>query len=181
MNDDQLTELKKYLDARFDKQDTKIEQKLTEQAASLDARFAELAESIDTRFAEQAASLDARFAEQAASIDTRFAEQAASLDGRFAEQAASIERQLRDFKSGEDDKYMKLFHYLREELATVHAEIQAVNRNVDSIRALVDVVAKEHEDEHAERMAMIRQLDRHERWHHLTADKVGLKLDYQDA
>jgi len=110
-------------------------------------------------------------------LDKRFAEQDVKMDKRFAEQDAGISRQLRDFKASEGDKYMKLFTYLRGEMATVHAELKAIDLKMDSVHALGDVIAKEHEDEHVERLAMNQQLDRHERWHHQTAARLGLQLD----
>ena len=104
-----------------------------------------------------------------------------SLDKRFAEQDASISRQLRNFKASEDDKYMKLFTYLRSEMATVHAEIKAIDLKMDSVHALGDVIAKEHEDDHVERLAMNHQLDRHERWHHQAVARAWVCSSTADA
>lgn len=134
----------------------------------------------DDQYKDLRAYLDEQFKKQAADIDKRFAEQDARIEQRFAKQSNDIDHKFRDFKASEDDKYMKLFRYLREEMAAVHTEIQSVNQNVDAIRGLIDVVAKEHEDEQTERLAMNHQLDRHEHWIEQLAEKLDVTLDYQE-
>jgi hypothetical protein len=49
---------------------------------------------------------------------------------------------------------------------------------VRSVEGAIDSVAKQQQTDQHERLAMNNQLDRHEHWHHQTADKLGMKLDY---
>ena len=55
------------------------------------------------------------------------------------------------------------------------ADKSDVNRMLD----LLDKIIKQQEIDEHERLAISNQLDRHDRWHHHTADKLGIKLDYQ--
>jgi len=50
--------------------------------------------------------------------------------------------------------------------------------DADRIYKSLDGIAKRLDDDEAERAAMTAQIDRHERWHHQAADKLGLKLEY---
>jgi hypothetical protein len=57
---------------------------------------------------------------------------------------------------------------------------KADDAKVDKVLGLLDAIAKQQEIDQHERLAMNHQLDRHERWHHQAADKLGMKLDYQE-
>ncbi len=63
-----------------------------------------------------------------------------------------------------DDKIDELRHELK-------ADIADVNQGIDTLTQRLT-------DDEAERAAILAQLDRHERWHHQTADALHLKLDY---
>jgi len=52
---------------------------------------------------------------------------------------------------------------------------------VDHLQTALDAILKNQETEQQERAAINRQLNRHERWHHQTAEHVGLKLDYGEV
>ena len=54
---------------------------------------------------------------------------------------------------------------------------KADKSDVDRLLKAFDAVAKQQEVEEHERLAINHQIDRHERWHHQTADHLGLKLD----
>ena len=53
-----------------------------------------------------------------------------------------------------------------------------LNDKIDQANTALDGLAKASEADELERLAMNQQLDRHERWHHQTADKLGLQLDH---
>ncbi len=72
----------------------------------------------------------------------------------------------------------QMFQHFDERLNGLQDELKS---DINHVQNSVDGIAKRLDTDEAERAAMTHQLDRHERWHHLTADKVGLKLDYQDA
>jgi hypothetical protein len=74
----------------------------------------------------------------------------------------------------------KLFEYLDKRFGEVNDRIDTLASRVDSVEGAISSVAKQQEIDQQERLAMDAQLDRHERWHHREADKIGLKLDYQE-
>jgi hypothetical protein len=86
------------------------------------------------------------------------------------------EDQLHDILNQELAKFAgQIMHHvdskvdeLRQELKT---DIANVNQNIDSL-------AKRLDDDAVERAAITAQLDRHERWHHQTADALHLTLEY---
>ncbi len=78
-----------------------------------------------------------------------------------------------------DDQFTKLFQYVGKRFDEVAKDMAGVRQDVRAVYDRLDEMAKEQETERQERVAILRQLERHERWHHQTADKIGLKLDYQ--
>ena len=70
----------------------------------------------------------------------------------------------------------------RQGFADVHTEIAGLrvelNDKIDQANTALDSLAKASETDELERLAMNQQLDRHNRWHHQTADKLGLQLDH---
>jgi len=81
----------------------------------------------------------------------------------------------------DQDQWTKLYHYLDKRFADVHTEIAELrvelNDKVDQANTALDGLAKASEADELERLAMNQQLDRHDRWHHQTADNLGLQLD----
>lgn len=81
----------------------------------------------------------------------------------------------------DQDQWTKLYHYLDKRFADVHTEIAELRAElhdkIDRANTTLDGLAKASETDELERLAMAHQLDRHERWHHHTADKLGLQLD----
>jgi hypothetical protein len=78
-----------------------------------------------------------------------------------------------------DDQFMKLFKYVEKRFDELQEELSS-KADGERVYKAFDAIAKNQGIEQQERAAMLRQLDRHERWHHRTADKIGLKLDYQE-
>lgn len=60
---------------------------------------------------------------------------------------------------------------LRDELAP----------RIDHAQNTLDAILKNQETDQQERTVVNHQLDRHEHWHHKTADHIGLHLDYNQA
>jgi predicted nucleic acid-binding Zn-ribbon protein len=79
-----------------------------------------------------------------------------------------------------DDQFAKLFKYIERRFDELAHEVEDVRGQVSQVNGTVDGIAKQLDTDAAERAAITRQLDRHDRWHHQTADKLGLKLDYQE-
>ena len=116
-------------------------------------QLTELKQYLDQRFAEQDEKLDARFTEQDHKNENHLNQALAKLAGAVNRHFDEIERRL-------DQK--------------------ADKAGLDRIYVTLDAILKNQEIERDERAAIMHQLDRHERWHHQTADKIGLKLDYQE-
>ena len=86
----------------------------------------------------------------------------------------------------------QLHDILNQELAKFTGQLlRDINKRFDALEAKVDSkadaehvyqsldnIAKRLDDDDAERAAVNHQLDRHERWHHQTADTLHLRLDY---
>lgn len=116
--------------------------------------------------------------------DDQFTELKHYLGERFDTQDAKLEKRLT-----EQDAGMK--SYLNEELAKFAGQVnrrfadleatldtKADKQDLDRIYGALDTILKNQETEQQERAAITVQLDRHERWHHQTADVLHLKLDY---
>ena len=54
---------------------------------------------------------------------------------------------------------------------------KADKTDVQRIYDMIDGPVKRIDEDYNERIAMISQLNRHDRWHHQTADHLGLKLN----
>jgi len=82
----------------------------------------------------------------------------------------------------DQDQGTKLYHYLDKRFADVHTEMNdhfaRVETRLDGIESTVDAIYKRLEDAEIEQTAIQSQLDRHDRWHHQAADKLGLQLDH---
>jgi hypothetical protein len=86
--------------------------------------------------------------------------------------------QLRDILNQELAKFAgQLSQSFNERFDRLEAKVDG-KADAERIYQTLDRIAKRLDDDGAERAAMNAQLDRHERWHHQTADTLHLKLDY---
>jgi|SRR5712691_7575512 len=92
------------------------------------------------------------------------------------DQLKIITKQLADLNEG----FLKLYQVMSERFDEAAQEVQGVRQQVSEVYSALDAIAKQQEIDQHERLAMNHQLDRHERWHHQAADKLGLKLSYQE-
>lgn len=76
----------------------------------------------------------------------------------------------------DDAQRTKLFRYLDERFATVDARFDAQDQRFDKLQSAVDGIVKVVDDQSVELAAVSVQLDRHKRWIHQLADRLGLKL-----
>jgi hypothetical protein len=79
-----------------------------------------------------------------------------------------------------DDQFTKLFKYMERRFDEIGGRIDRLGHRLSSLEGLIDTVVKRQEIDEHERAVIIHQLDRHDRWHHQAADKLGMKLDYQE-
>jgi DNA-binding transcriptional regulator/RsmH inhibitor MraZ len=73
-----------------------------------------------------------------------------------------------------DDQFIKLFKYMQDEFAKIHAELadKASRSQVETVHRLLDDNLNKRERDEQERLAMSRQLDRHKDWITQLADKT---------
>lgn len=76
------------------------------------------------------------------------------------------------------DEFSKLFRYMTERFDKLDAEL-AKKADADEMYRRFDAVIAQLDDIKIEQAAQRVQLDRHERWHHETAEHVGLKLSHE--
>ena len=84
---EQIDQLKKLLDERFEAQDIRL-------VKELDRRFGEQDQQIDAKFSEQDAKIDAKFAEQQNWLEAQFREERAYFQQLIKEELADIRFQL---------------------------------------------------------------------------------------
>ncbi|MFH0803736.1 MAG: hypothetical protein V1877_01305 [Candidatus Tagabacteria bacterium] len=70
----------------------------------------------------------------------------------------------------------------REEFGEFRMEVKenfaALRESIQALTVAVDKLAKSVEDLREEYLAIVTKVDRHEKWFHQIADKVGIKLEY---
>lgn len=78
------------------------------------------------------------------------------------------------------DEFSKLFRYMTERFDSIDAalELKADKAGVDGLYNRFDGVMAQLDDIKIGQAAHRVQLDRHERWHHETAEHVGLRLSH---
>lgn len=106
--------------------------------------------------------------------DDQFTELRKLLDERFAAQEKTLEdrlnRELAKFAG-------QLNRTIGERMDRLEEKLDA-KPDAERMYQTLDGIAKRLDDDAIERGAMQNQVDRHERWHHQTADALHLKLDY---
>ena len=94
-------------------------------------------------------------------------------------------------RMNDDAQWAKLYQYLDRRFEAIDGRFAALDERFDAMDDRFDLVEERLEGiestvaasylrlEHAEadQAAMKSQLDRHDRWHHQAADKLGLQLD----
>ena len=65
-----------------------------------------------------------------------------------------------------------------ERFDTMDDRFDLVEERLEGIESTVAAICQCLEAVEADQAATISQLDRHDRWHHQTADKLGLRLDH---
>ena len=91
----------------------------------------------------------------------------------------------------DEAQWTKLYQYLDRRFDSIDGRFAAMDERFDAMDERFDLVEERLEgiettvnaiyqrlgNVEAEHAAMNQQLDRHERWHHQAADKLGLQLD----
>ena len=69
------------------------------------------------------------------------------------------------------------FAAMDERFAAMDERFDLVEKRLEGIETTVNAIHQRLEHVEAEHTAMKSQLDRHDRWHHQTAGKLGVQLD----
>lgn len=96
------------------------------------------------------------------------------------DQNSQLSKQIKDLGSELGDQLLKLYKHFEVRFDAVEKKLdqKADKADADRLIGLMDSIIKQQEIDDHERAAIIGQLDRHERWHHRTAKKLGVKLSY---
>jgi len=60
----------------------------------------------------------------------------------------------------------------------IKQDLDALRESIQALTVSVDKLAKAVEDMHQEYVAITSKVDRHEKWFHQIAEKLGIKLEY---
>lgn len=76
------------------------------------------------------------------------------------------------------DEFTRLFKYMEERFDRIDTvlEKKADKEDIERLFGMVDSFAKRQEISDDERLVMVHQLDRLDRWTHELANKIGRKL-----
>lgn len=79
-----------------------------------------------------------------------------------------------------DEDIQKLFRVLatRDDVREIKEELTALKETVHDLVTAIDKLAKVVDDLRIEYAAVVMKVDRHERWLHQVAEKLGIKLEY---
>lgn len=72
----------------------------------------------------------------------------------------------------------ELFDYLGKEFGEVRADIKELKENFDLLQKSVDSYAVKADKFFDELVMLSNKVDRHEKWIHQLADKLGIRLEY---
>lgn len=77
----------------------------------------------------------------------------------------------------EDIKKLIEVFATREEVAT-KPDLEELRKDFSDLQTSVDAYAKKADTYFQEMLVLAHKVDRHEKWLHQIAEKVGIKLDY---
>jgi hypothetical protein len=99
--------------------------------------------------------------------------------GQLQTQITTMQAQMTGFGARMDsfDKSMARMYSHMEKRFDRLEETKADKTDVNRIYDQLDGLIKRIDEDRTERMAIISQLNRHDRWHHQTADRLGLQFD----
>ncbi len=79
-----------------------------------------------------------------------------------------------------DDQFTQLFKYMSQRFDSIESTlaVKADKKDTDRIYDVIDSFTKQLEIEEHERLAISRQVSRHEQWHGQIARKLNVRLDH---
>jgi hypothetical protein len=101
-------------------------------------------------------------------------------------------KNLVDFSSGQFGKINEKFEVINKKFEVINEKFDAIDKRFDAIDERLDqkadksdidlvltrvnLISNKLDDYRAEQIGMQHQLDKHEKWHSQTAEKIGIKL-----
>jgi len=76
------------------------------------------------------------------------------------------------------EDYTELFKYLNEQFTRVDQHFGEIQENFSNLQSSVDAYAKKADSYFQEMLMLSHKVDRHEKWMHQIAEKIGVKLEY---
>jgi len=77
-----------------------------------------------------------------------------------------------------NQNFSELIEYLDEKFTHVDERFDEMKKDFIDLQTSVDTYAKKADDYFKEMVALSHKVDRHERWIHQIAEKLGVKLEY---
>ena len=79
-----------------------------------------------------------------------------------------------------DKDFSELIQYLDEKFIRIEKQLEtkAEKSDVDNLTNAVDEYAKKADTYFQEMVMLSHKVDRHEKWFHQVAEKLGIKLEY---
>ena len=103
-------------------------------------------------------------------MDKDFSELIEYLDGKFVAIDGKFE--------GIDKKFDARFFGLEEGQKEIKADLKSMQEAIRDLTVSIDRLAGAISDLSSEYAAITNQVNRHEKWMHQMADKLGVKLEY---
>ena len=77
-----------------------------------------------------------------------------------------------------DQEHLELVKYLDEKFVRIDQKFDEMKKDFVVLQTSVDVYAKRADAYFQEMVALSHKVDRHEKWFHQIAEKLGIKLEY---
>jgi len=76
------------------------------------------------------------------------------------------------------EDFSEIIEYLDERFNRVEGDLKDLKDNFNTLQSSVDSYAKKADTYFQEMVMLAQKVDRHEKWLHQVAEKLGIKLDY---
>ena len=77
-----------------------------------------------------------------------------------------------------DKDYSELIEYLDQKFTSIDNRFDEMKADFNNLQSAVDAYAKKADAYFQEMVMLSHKVDRHEKWFHQIAEKLGIKLEY---
>jgi hypothetical protein len=154
---------------------------LTEKFAAIDQKFAAIDQrfdGIDQRFAaidQKFIAFDQKLDNFRVEFDQKLDTFRVQFDQKLDTFRVQFDQKLDAFQRQNVSDYQELANLMAGQFEKVF-ETKVDKSDIDRVLARVALLGDKIDDYRAEQNGLSRQVERHEKWHHQTAAKIGLKL-----